>query len=171
MPLHCIIIVTPPLVLSSCWLVVACCVASVAGIFAACPSFGWLLCSPPSLASSRRCHQKDSFNTNVDVQRLATTGIRTLEQQKQGQCRQADGRTTRRERAAEGATIARVDKKSTQQEQTAEQKLLWGNVGYIALLLQHTNWFLGGNPPYLSILVPTYMGLVTKLKRCFSGNI
>ncbi len=25
---------------------------------------------------------------------------------------------------------------------------------------------LGGNPPYLSILVPTYMGLATKLKRC-----
>jgi hypothetical protein len=26
-----------------------------------------LLCSPPSLASSRRRHQKDAFNTNVNV--------------------------------------------------------------------------------------------------------
>jgi hypothetical protein len=40
----------------------------------------------------------------------------------------------------------------------------------ISLLLQHTSC-LGGNPPYSSILVPTYMGLATKLKRCFSGNI
>jgi hypothetical protein len=29
-----------PLVLSLRWLVVACCIASIAGIFAACPSFG-----------------------------------------------------------------------------------------------------------------------------------
>jgi hypothetical protein len=44
-------------------------------------------------------------------------------------------------------------------------------VQYIALLLQHTSQFLGGNPPYLSILVSTYMGLATKVKRCFPGNI
>jgi hypothetical protein len=56
-----------PLVLLSRWLVVACCVASIAGIFAAHPSFGQLLCSPPSLASSRRRHQEDAFDTNVDV--------------------------------------------------------------------------------------------------------
>jgi hypothetical protein len=35
-----------PLVLSSCNLVVACCFYSVTGIFAAHPSFGWLLCLP-----------------------------------------------------------------------------------------------------------------------------
>jgi hypothetical protein len=38
-----------PLVLLLHQLVVACCFASVAGIFAARPSFGWLLC-PPCIA-------------------------------------------------------------------------------------------------------------------------
>jgi hypothetical protein len=38
--LHC------PLDLLLRWLVVACCFASAAGIFATHPSFGWLLCSP-----------------------------------------------------------------------------------------------------------------------------
>ncbi len=52
--LHC------PFVLLSCWLVIACCIiASVACIFAACPSFDWLLCSFPSLASSHRHHQRE----------------------------------------------------------------------------------------------------------------
>ncbi len=40
MPLHCIIIVVPPFVLLLHWLVIACCVASITGIFAARPSFG-----------------------------------------------------------------------------------------------------------------------------------
>jgi hypothetical protein len=34
-----------------------------------------------------------------------------------------------------------------------------------------TKSILGGNPPYLSVLVSTYMELATKLQRCFSGSI
>ncbi len=56
-----------PLVLLLRWLVVACCVASIAGIFTVHLSFVWFLCLPPSLASSCRHHQENTFNTNIDV--------------------------------------------------------------------------------------------------------
>ncbi len=99
-----------PLVLLLCWLVVACCVTSVAGMFAVHPSF-WLIvvftplsCLLPPPSPKRRIQHQCLH------QRLAKTGIRTLEQQKRGQCRHADRWMAQREQAAEGATRARVDK-------------------------------------------------------------
>jgi hypothetical protein len=62
------------------------------------------------------------------------TGIGTSEQRWQGQCCHADNWTARQEQAAEGATRARVDKYSTQQEQMAEQKLPRGECGGVTFL-------------------------------------
>ncbi len=76
-----------------------------------------------------------------------------------------------REEAEEKSIFAMRLIENWYSHEEVEDKLIFTVVQYIALLLQHTCQFLGGNPPYLSILVPTYMGLATKLKRCFSGNI
>ncbi len=129
MPLPCIIIVAPP----SCPFIALACRCLLRCLYCwhlFCTSLFWLIivftplsCLLPLPSPRRRIrHQRQR-------QRLETSGIRTSEQQKRGQCHHADGRTARQERAAESATRARVDEWSTQREQTLEQKLLRGECG------------------------------------------